>query len=863
MARQKQLAANALFALLLLSILTATSVTAGNARDAVSCNTSEWNGGAQVFTLSDGECFDLDLGDVSPETILEFDISISGDAIDVLFFDDNGAQTYLLGQNYHLTLVSEPTFEEQSDPIYFHWSTPSSLDAKGWHLILDNSGHDGDEGLGDQGGNDSSISINISTIERDYYEVYHDTNLLAPSSHLQIAGGAELTLDAGSTIDIQAWSVEGDVDVYLMTENQRTNYLAGVAGDTHIAAASLTSITSEKSVSWTVPEMYDGVTFHLMLDNQNEPSGGGDGSSSARTTISAIVNPVLAPVIGDNLVFAVAELGDGISFNATETPNRQNQIETLEWDLDTGVDSDNDGDFTNDIDSTGWIVQSTYTTPGVHTVSLKVTSPRGDVAYSSHQVTITDSEPPEIQMTHNGVTDSDGHAQIDHDKTITFTVSATDGHVVASTRWLVDGELLSETSTLQKSWSQPGMHEIIVSVSDASGNAATENFTVEVVDGTIPQIERSACEVPVTATAGESIILIAAASDAWDDDSTLRYHWDLDPLFDSNSDGDMRNDPDLSGESTGHVFSNSGEHSIVLNVRDSAGNSDKMVFTIQVADAPDSGGFFGFTVVIIFIFLVTAIVAAIGYIRIQENAGMQMLIENGLTTEEAKQRMMSVKSTNKIALFAAAAERIGSVASEVKTPAQLEFEQQQVVSQQLYGSQDPNAGFAPRGGRSGAEAELAALAGLAPTQQQSASGGGRQLSDDEMALMAGLGVAQPEVQSQLGQQDTTMLAESSNPDIEFLRSLQDQTDPTVDVKSGRSGAVSGGVEIPQMSPPAQTDDDSSNQAPTEPAETGSSNEQVKAECAGCGKAMAFSFPPNVEEVLIDCPSCGKEQIVAR
>jgi hypothetical protein len=242
---------------------------------------------------------------------------------------------------------------------------------------------------------------------------------------------------------------------------------------------------------------------------------------------------------------------------------------------------------------------------------------------------------------------------------------------------------------------------------------------------------------------------------------------------------------------------------------------------------------------------------------------MQMLIENGLTTEEAKQRMMSVKSTNKIALFAGAAERIGSVASEVKTPAQLEFEQQQVVSQQLYGSQDPNAGFAPRGGRSGAEAELAALAGLAPTQQQSASGGGRQLSDDEMALMAGLGVAQPEVQSQLGQQDTTIPAESSNPDIEFLRSLQDQTDPTVDVKSGRSGAVSGGVEIPQMSPPTQNDDDSSNQGPTEPAETGSSNEQVKAECAGCSKVMAFSFPANVEEVLIDCPSCGKEQIVAR
>ncbi len=880
MARRRQLLGLVLCIALISPVVLSLFAAAESAREAVLCNTMTWNGTLQTFTLRDDECFDFDLGEIEPATILAFEITISGDAIDILFFDDNGAQTYLLGQNYHLALQIEPTFEEWSDSLSFHWSTANSLAPKSWHMILDNAAHSGDEGLGDQGGNNCDISINITTIERDYYEVYHDMDILAPGSHLQIAGGDELTLDAGSSITITAWPLEGEPDLYLMTDAQRSNYLLGASADTHIPAASLTQINSQQSLTWMVPEEYDGVTLYLMLDNEAVPSGGGGGSATARVSVSVIVNPILSPVIGDNMVFAVAELGDSITFDASDTPNRRGQIDKLEWDLYTAVDSDNDGDFTNDVDVTGWTAVASYMTPGLHTISLKVTSPRGEVAYASHQVTVNDTVAPEISMSHNGVTDSDGHAVIYHDQTITLSVTASDEHIVASTRWILDGNLVSNDSTFQRSWSEPGLHEVIITVSDASGNSASDNITVEVIDGTIPVIDRSACSVPVTVVAGTAVTLIGAASDSWDDDETLRYYWDLDPLFDSDGDGDMRNDADLSGLSTGHVFASAGEHSIVLNVRDSAGNTDKMTFTIQVESAPDEGGFFGIVVVIVILVLVTIIVGTVGFHKVQERVAMQMLMDKGMTEQEAEQRLISIKSRQRMSIFANAASRAGLDSEAPKTAAQIEFEHKQTLSQQLYGStatQDSNLAFQAHRGRDGAEAEIAALAGIAPVRQQ--VGGGRELSEDEFALMAGLGVDVPGHAQSKTSSSVAPTGIAEDEDIAFLRSLESQTDAAPSSER-KSAAVSGGIEIPasarhstqpvaeQVAQPASPVAEPVTDPATDPAadtvvEVVPESSQVKAECTSCGQAMAFAFPSGVEQVSIECPSCGVEQRVGR
>ena len=832
---------------IVIPILLSASVSSASARESVSCYTSTWNGNLDGATLSDGGCFDFDLGFHDSETILSIDISISGDAVDVLLFDHNGAQTYLMGQNYHLALESDPTFENYSGPLLYHWTTPYSLAERQWHLIIDNAAHSGDEGLGDQGGNESVVSINVTTIQRDYFEAYHGMEVLASGSHLQIAGGDELTLDVGTSISISTWPVAGDPDLYLMTETQRENYLSGAQTDTHIASGSLTQIVSQGTMTWIVPQEYDGVTLYIMLDNEATPSGGGAGTATAIISVSVIVNPILAPDIKNDLVFAVSELGETITFDASDSPNRQGQVGLLEWDLDTAVDSNSDGDFTNDVDATGWSAQSNYTTPGVHTVSLKITSPRGEVAFTSSQVTVVDTMSPVISLSHNGATDSDGHALIEHGQTITFTSTSNDGHIVASTRWTVDGSLASNESTLQRSWANPGFHEILLVVSDASGNEATENVTVQIVDGTFPVINRASCTVPVTVTAGESITLIGDASDSWDDDDTLSYHWDLDPLFDGNGDGDMRNDEDLYGSSTGNVFSNVGEQSIVLNVRDEAGNSDKMSFTIQVNPAPESDSIFAIVLVIVVLFLIVTVIGIVGYQKVQDNVAMRILMEKGLTEAEALQRVISVKSSQKLSIFSPALVRAGLDSQAPKTAAQIDFEEKEVLSQQLYGgAQDQNLAFQPQRGRAGAEAELATLAGVGQMQQQAS---GRVLSDDEFALMAGI-ESTPQNQTVEPQIST-----SRDADIDFLQNLAAGTNE-IPLQGEASGAMSGGITLPSSiqeqvpittsSPPPSVD-----------------STQMKTDCASCGKSMSFSFPEGIKEVLIDCPSCGVEQLVGR
>jgi predicted RNA-binding Zn-ribbon protein involved in translation (DUF1610 family) len=127
----------------------------------------------------------------------------------------------------------------------------------------------------------------------------------------------------------------------------------------------------------------------------------------------------------------------------------------------------------------------------------------------------------------------------------------------------------------------------------------------------------------------------------------------------------------------------------------------------------------------------------------------------------------------------------------------------------------------------------------------------------------------------------TAIAEDE--DIAFLRSLEAQTGAAA-ASERKSAAVSGGIEIPASArhstqpvtePVAQPVAQPASPAAepvTDPADSPTpetvvaavpESTQVKAECASCGKAMAFAFPAGVEEVRIDCPSCGVEQRVGR
>jgi hypothetical protein len=84
-------------------------------------------------------------------------------------------------------------------------------------------------------------------------------------------------------------------------------------------------------------------------------------------------------------------------------------------------------------------------------------------------------------------------------------------------------------------------------------------------------------------------------------------------------------------------------------------------------------------------------------------------------------------------------------------------------------------------------------------------------------------------------------------DVAFLKGLQMQGD------SGSAG-----------SPPSQSTQTSAEApSPTPDANSGATEQEglVEAACGACGAHFALTFPDGINEVLVDCPSCGVEQVL--
>ena len=56
------------------------------------------------------------------------------------------------------------------------------------------------------------------------------------------------------------------------------------------------------------------------------------------------------------------------------------------------------------------------------------------------------------------------------------------------------------------------------------------------------------------ATEGELTSFLISASDEYDAATDLRFHWDLDPLVDSDGNGDKLDDPDVLGSRVDIIF---------------------------------------------------------------------------------------------------------------------------------------------------------------------------------------------------------------------------------------------------------------------------------------------------------------------
>ena len=834
-------------------------VVADEARDAPTCTTL-FETTIQAFDVGNGECSTYRIGSVSSDTVLEFNLSISGDAIDFLMMTENVHVAYSGGYAYGH--VIEPSSLLFANGTYsFHWRPDANDMTKEFHLVFDNLAHDNDAGEGDQGGSEATVQVQINEVTDSYWTEFHNLVIMEVGSHQELLGSDELSLDAGTQIMVSAWPMFGEPDIYLMTEQHKTTYLNGDSGAFHIPGAAMTAISGNSTMMWTISESQAGEGLYLMVDNEGSPSGGGSGSLEARVSIKVEFDPVLAPLISDDLNSTAAVIGQEVVLNAHSTPNRQSQIQSLSWDVDLGDDSDGDGTLDNDADATGWSATASWFTPGTHRVLLTVTSPNGDEAQSIHEVSIIDVVAPTVSISHDTSSNTQNQALAPIGEVITFTANINDDHTIQGKRWTLDGVEVGTGNSWSKGWMNPSSHVLVLEATDVSGNIGNATLSINVIDSTVPTLDASKVKVPVSVTAGEGFTLnaIDAGSDSFDDDSSLEYRWDFNLDEDLDGDGIKNNDAELMGQTVGPIKYDDkdvGEVSIRLTIVDPSGNMVYKGYTIQVEPAPESNTGMVISIVII---ILAAIIAVGSFMWRQKEIGMarNLLASHGLTEEEISVRISSIRETRNVSFFAKAVVIAGlAEGTGPMTEEQIAEKAKKAEMQRLYGSSgggDPNAGFRPAGSsRPESDAEFAAMAGIA--------GGGAPLDASQAAAAAEAAAlfsdqqpGQVEFQKEVPIIPDSSLGDEIFEQIETHSATKQQPRPA-------TGARSGGISIPGQSTPTPSPSPSPSPAAASAASAASG---MRGSCSSCGQGFMVQLPSGVNEVLVDCPKCGVEQHFSR
>ena len=661
---------------LLAGLLIAPMVSATEGRAAPQCaefDLSDVVTSSSGVAVEPGACLIVDIGVRSHTTTLAIDIEVLDDAMDVLMFDQGTVQTYKNGQNYRSSFNAESSFESMIGSQWLDWAPPQSINAKNWYIVFDNSEHDGDEGLGDQGGMTSRFKLQLAPASVEDYPLIHDTFILQPGERINLAS---FSVDSGTDLSYWAHPISGSGDMFIQSDNQ-------LSGDLIISDSGMEDFGGQDTtqIDWTVPQFLDLQNLNLMAEA---------GSSARHFTVKAWFDPVLSPTIVD-YSNSTTTIGEKITLDASNTPNSLQQVQSLSWDFDSD----------NVVDATGNLVEASWSTPGVKTVNLTAQSQSGETTMVSYQVEVLDIEDPIAVITGaGGVIDLNGDRRLLRLSDLVLQASNSyDDHAIASASWSVDGEPLSSASQFTVSWSEIGTYVVTLTVSDPSGNTGSVNTTIVVYDSTEPILVTSDITEITEVEQGEEIELKAKAADEWDSQENLRFTWDLDLERDTNGDGDPTNDADFTGSSLAISFDDIGEARFAVTVYDESNNSDFEIFEIQVTEPPSEAGLIAIVSIVFASILVVSGVVLFGYRGIQRRHAVELLMEGGLSQVEAKARILSTARGTKLPMFANAYQMAGITdGAVIMSAGQMQTEAKAQEFAAIYGNesqQDPNAGFRP------------------------------------------------------------------------------------------------------------------------------------------------------------------------
>ena len=677
--------------ILVIMMIWPSAIAAESGRATPNCLQQDISSIPGSIGIDSGVCVKVNLGQLQSGDVYQFDITIL-QSIDLLLFDETSVQAYDLGQSYRNAFEQIVSTEHAEGQYQFNWQVPASITAKTWYVVLDNLAHDGDQGMGDQGGNQSQVSISVDKMDQSYWTPFHNLVHIENQSSQVLLSGDHLKLDAGTSIVISAWALQGQADVYLQTKQMYDLYASGGVGSLYVNGGSLQNIADSASMTWLVPAELDGQELVVIADNTDTPVGGGDGIEEVRMTVRVELAPPLNPIIDDEDNSTVA-IGQSITLNAYLTPNRLQQIDTLSWDFYSADGLAND-------DANGWEVEATWQTPGVKTVTLTATSQTGEIAQTNHSITVIDVVDPVARITGSGLPVSNGW-RVNIGESISFNCdSSTDDYTELTCAWTYDGSPYGQNNSILLSWNDIGSHSIGLTVSDGAGNTNSVMTSVIVLDTTLPVLDSSSLEGFASAgTVGEKLTFTVSATDSYDDITDLRYHWDLQPSRDTDNNGNPRDDADLVGYKTSITFNKIGRNEVVLTVFDESNNSDSHAFAVNVASAPIQEGLTPILFLVLFVVTITSVVAILGHRRWQSRIASEILLGRGLSEAEVIVHLATVKQTRALPLFASATQLAGLDAGEVQSSSDIELAQKEAELQSIYGNENTaDLGYASNSG---------------------------------------------------------------------------------------------------------------------------------------------------------------------
>ncbi len=279
-----------------------------------------------------------------------------------------------------------------------------------------------------------------------------------------------------------------------------------------------------------------------------------DGASAIGSVVITPGNQ--QPVAGFDFAPASPSTGATVTFTSSST-DPDGTINSYAW------DTDNDGQFDDGANATA---QKIFTTPGVHTVSLRVTDNDGATNTISKNVTAA-NRAPVSDFGFAPATPVTGQP-------IDFTSTSTDPDgTIAAYAWDLDNDgAFNDGSgpTAQRSFSDNGPHIIQLRVTDNSGAATVMSKTVTVANRPPIAFFQSSPDAPST---GQPVTFTSTSTDP---DGTIAANaWDLD------NDGQYDDGTNATATKT---FTAGGTYIVRLRVTDNDGAQNFYQQSVSVAN---------------------------------------------------------------------------------------------------------------------------------------------------------------------------------------------------------------------------------------------------------------------------------------